>query len=232
MEWHDLLFMHWKVDADHLRAKMPDALTLDTFGGNAWIGIVPFRMSGVSLRWLPDFPWVSKFPELNVRTYVIGPDGQPGVWFYSLDATSSLAVNGARWLYHLNYMHADINFGRERGCDCGSWIRYKSHRTHRGQPAAELNVEYRPIGLAYQASEGTLLDWLTSRYSLFSADGDEQLYRGDIAHKPWSLRDAQAIVHQNTMTDGIGVSLPDDNPLLHFSAHTKVIAGAIRRVDG
>ncbi|WP_087149632.1 YqjF family protein [Mariniblastus fucicola] len=230
MVWHDLLFMHWKVDGDELREHLPSSLELDTWHGQAWIGIVPFRMSGVSLRWLPDVPWFSKFPELNVRTYVIGPDGQPGVWFYSLDATNPVAVRGARWLYNLQYMDAEIQFERERVCDCGCWIRYQSQRTHRGEPAADLSVEYRPIGPAYEAGCGTLLDWLTSRYSLFSADRQGRLYRGDIAHDAWKLRDAQAIIQCNSMTDGINVSLPADDPLLHFSARTKVIAGPIRRV--
>lgn len=230
MVWHDLLFIHWKVDADQLRKHLPDSLRLDTFNGDTWIGVVPFRMSGVSLRWLPDLPWVSKFPELNVRTYVIGPNGQPGVWFYSLDASNALAVKGARLLYHLNYMHAKIGFERERQCDCGSWIRYNSQRTHRGEPSAELNVEYRPIGPEYQAAHGTLLDWLTSRYTLFSADSRGNIFRGDIAHDPWSIRDAQAIIHCNTMTEGIEVELPDEQPLLHFSGLTKVVAGPIRKL--
>lgn len=230
MTWHDLLFMHWKVDGDELQQHLPPRLDLDRFNGDAWIGIVPFRMSGVAPRWLPDLPWVSKFPELNVRTYVIGPDGQPGVWFYSLDADNPLAVTGARWLYHLNYMHADISFLREGGSDCGSWIHYNSQRNHRGEASARLDVEYRPIGPAYQSAKGSLLHWLTSRYTLFSADRQQRIYRGDIVHEPWELRDAQAIVQHNSMTDGIGVTLPDSEPLLHFSYHTKVSAGAIRRV--
>lgn len=230
MVWHELLFMHWKVDPDQLRQHLPAGLELDTYNGKAWIGIVPFRMSGVSLRWLPDVPWLSRFPELNVRTYVIGPSGQRGVWFYSLDATNPIAVRGARWLYHLKYMDAKIQFKSEKGCNCGSWIRYHSRRTHRNEAPAELNVEYRPIGQSYQAERGTLLEWLTSRYSLFSSDASGKLFRGDIAHDPWELRDAQAIVHSNTMTDGIGVALPDDKPLLHFSCTTKVLAGPIRAV--
>lgn len=230
MVWHDLLFMHWKVDGDQLRQHLPDGLQLDTYNGKAWIGIVPFRMSGVSLRWLPDMPWLSKFPELNVRTYVIGPDGRKGVWFYSLDATNPVAVRGARWLYNLKYMDAKIKFKRDKGCNCGSWIKYDSQRTHKNESRAELNVEYRPIGASYCSERGTLLDWLTSRYSLFSADQSGRLYRGDIEHEPWELRDAQAIVHANTMTDGIGVELPDAKPLLHFSCHTKVLAGAIKPV--
>ncbi len=230
MVWHDLLFMHWKVDAVQLRQHLPPNLELDSYNGCAWVGIVPFRMSGVSLRWMPDVPWLSRFPELNVRTYVIGPEGRRGVWFYSLDATNPLAVRGARWLYNLQYMDAKIRSETEKGCNCGSWIHYDSKRTHRNEPPAELNVEYRPIGPVYEAAKGTLLDWLTSRYSLFSANKKGQLYRGDIAHEPWSLRDAQAIVNQNTMTAGIGVDLPEEAPLIHFSKCTKVVAGAIRRV--
>ena len=230
MVWHELLFMHWKADPDQLRQHIPAGLELDMYNGKAWIGIVPFRMSGVSLRWLPDIPWMSKFPELNVRTYVIGPDGQSGVWFYSLDATNLIAVRGARWLYNLNYMDARIRFQRDKGCNCGSWIRYESRRTHANEAPAELNVEYRPIGESLTADQGTLLDWLTRRYSLFSRDRKGQLYRGDIAHEPWKLREAQAIVRQNTMTSGIGVDLPDDKPLLHYAHCTRVLAGAIRPV--
>lgn len=231
MVWHDLLFMHWKVDADQLRKTLPAALELDTFNGQAWIGIVPFRMSGVSLKWMPDLPWLSKFPELNVRTYVIGPDGRKGVWFHSLDASNPVAVRGARWLYSLNYVDAKIQFAKDKGCDCGSWIRYDSTRTHRDEPAARLKVEYRPIGSEYLAVEGALDHWLTSRYSLFCANAKGHLFRGDIEHEPWHLKDAQAIIHENTMTDGIGVDLPDVAPRLHFACQTKVVAGRIRRVS-
>lgn len=231
MVWHDLLFMHWQVDADQLRQTLPSSLTLDTYQGKAWIGVVPFRMSGVSLRWMPDLPWLSRFPELNVRTYVIGPDGRRGVWFHSLDATNPVAVRGARWLYSLNYVDANIKFAKEKGCDCGSWIRYDSNRTHRGEAEARLKVEYRPIGSDYLAKEGSLDRWLTSRYSLFSANSKGHLFRGDIEHPEWHLRDAQAIIHENTMTNGLGIELPDEAPLLHFACKTKVKAGRIRRVD-
>lgn len=230
MDWHDLLFMHWRVDEDQLRRHLPDSLTLDTFEGQAWVGVVPFRMSGVSLSWLPDLPWLSKFPELNVRTYVVGPDGRRGVWFYSLDATNPVAVRGARWLYCLKYMDAKITCVEDGRPAEDAWIRYDSVRTHRNEPAATLKVDYRPVGPAFRAQPGTLVDWLTSRYSLFSASANGQVFRGDIAHDPWQLRDAEAVTHENTMTDGIGVKLPATEPLLHFSRITKVSASAIRKV--
>jgi len=230
MGWHDLLFMHWPVDSDQLRRHLPNSLTLDTFEGQAWIGIVPFRMTGVSPTGLPALPWLSKFPELNVRTYVIGPDGRRGVWFYSLDATNPIAVRGARWLYYLNYVDAEITCQEDDAACKEPWIRYRSRRTHRNQPAATLNVDYRPVGEAFEAEPGTLVDWLTSRYSLFSASKNGKLFRGDIAHEPWQLFDAAAVTHENTMTDGIGVDLPSTEPLLHFSRSIHVRASAIRRV--
>src|SRR5262249_36943564 len=105
MSWHDLLFLHWPVPVDSLRPHIPAALAIDTFEGSAWLGVVPFRMSGVRPRYMPKAPWVSAFPELNVRTYVsIG--GKPGVWFFSLDAANPIAVWLARATFHLPYMHA------------------------------------------------------------------------------------------------------------------------------
>ena len=105
--WHDLLFMHWRVPAESLRQHLPTALSLDTFDDSAWIGIVPFRMSDVRPRFLPALPWLSAFPELNVRTYVT-LDGRPGVWFFSLDAGNPLAVWIARAWFKLPYFTADI----------------------------------------------------------------------------------------------------------------------------
>ncbi len=232
MVWHDLLFMHWQVDAAQLRAHLPTGLRLDTFDGQAWIGIVPFRMSGVSLRWLPDLPWLSRFPELNVRTYVVGPDGRKGVWFFSLDATNPIAVRGARWLFHLAYVDAKIKFRKDRGCDCGSWVMYDSHRTDSKYPKASLKVEYRGLGTVREAQRGTLEHFLTSRYSLYSSNEKTgHLYRGDVMHDPWELQDAQAIVHENSMTHWLGIDIPDTPPLLHFACNTSVTAGAIRKVE-
>ena len=230
MVWHDLLFMHWKVDVAALRKMIPERLGIDTFDGEAWIGIVPFRMTGVSLRLVPDFPWLSRFPELNVRTYVIGPDGKRGVWFFSLDATNPIAVRGARWLYHLKYVDAKISLHKGSGSDCGQWIKYKSTRTHRGEFPAKLKVEYRPIGESFEAQSGSLDHWLTARYALYTASPAGQIFQGDIEHDPWTLRNAQAILHENSMTGGLGIELPDEPPILHFAQTTKVVAWPLRKI--
>ena len=112
MRWHDLLFAHWPIPAERLRALVPPQLELDTFAGSAWLGIVPFRMSRVRLRGLPPLPGAAAFPELNVRTYVRHRGERPGVWFFSLDADQPLAVEGARRLFHLNYQWAEMSSTR------------------------------------------------------------------------------------------------------------------------
>ncbi len=218
MNWHDLLFMHWPVDEEQIQTQLPEGLKVDLFEGQAWIGIVPFWMSGVGVRWTPNLPYLSRFPELNVRTYVT-IDNKPGVWFFSLDATNPIAVRGARFLFHLPYMDAKISVKRE-----AEWIHYSSDRTHRGEPSAKLGCEYRPLGRPFEAKPGTLEHWLTSRYCMYMADSKSRFYRGEIDHDPWQLRDAQAIVHYNTMTDWLGIDLPETPPICHFASVTKVLA--------
>src|SRR4051812_9795623 len=138
--WHDLLFAHWPVDIAQLRAKVPGAFPIDTFDRQAWIGIVPFHMSNVAPRGVPAIPWISAFPELNVRTYVT-LDGRPGVYFFSLDAANPLAVQTARLLAHLPYYRASMTVEPGDG-----WIDYRSRRIASYAPPAELIGRYKPLG--------------------------------------------------------------------------------------
>src|SRR5215217_5680279 len=161
--WHNLLFAHWPVDADLLRSRMPPGLLLDLFDGQAWIGVVPFRMTNVAPRFVPAIPFVSEFAELNVRTYVT-VSGKPGVYFFSLDAESSMAVAAARSLLHLPYFTAEMDVRCE-----GPRVDYTSRRTGDGA-AAELVVRYEPTGPAYHAQPGTLDYFLTERYCLYNVD--------------------------------------------------------------
>lgn len=218
MEWDDLLFMHWTVDAALLRPHIPAGLELDTFAGEAWLGVVPFRMSGVRPRFLPGLPGLSAFPELNVRTYV-KRGGYPGVWFFSLDAANPVAVRGARRFFHLPYFDARMKVLRE-----GSEILYTSHRIHQGAPPAGYQARYSPAGPAYRAAEGSLDDWLTARYCLYAADDEGNLLRCAIHHRPWRLQPATAIITLNTMPSPLGLDLSARSPLLHFAQHTEVVA--------
>jgi uncharacterized protein YqjF (DUF2071 family) len=218
MRWHDLLFMHWPVPAAALREHIPPALALDTFDGAAWLGVVPFRMTGVRPRYVPPLPRVSAFAELNVRTYVVA-EGKPGVWFFSLDAADPIAVRVARRAFHLPYYDARMVCLPEAG-----GIRYASLRTHRGAPPAEFRARYRPVGPAYHSTPGTLDHWLTERYCLYAADRRGQVRRGDIHHARWPLQPAEAEAEINTMTAQIGLRLPDLPPLLHFARRLDVVA--------
>jgi uncharacterized protein YqjF (DUF2071 family) len=222
MAWDDLLFMHWPVEADALRARLPAGLELDTFDGAAWLAVVPFRMSGTRPRFIPRLPGLSDFPELNVRTYV-RRGGLPGVWFFSLDAGNPFAVRGARRFFHLPYFDAEMRVGRA-GPEADAEIAYASRRTHAGAPAAEFRARYAPAGPAYKAAPGTLDDWLTARYCLYAADGEGHLLRCDIHHRPWRLQPARADVEANTMAAPLGLDLTGRPPLLHFAARTEVVA--------
>lgn len=224
MSWHDLLFAHWRVPAATLRPLVPPSLAIDEFDGSAWIGVVPFRMTGVRLRGTPALPGPGAFVELNVRTYVT--DGaRPGVWFFSLDAASRLAVRAARTWFHLPYFDAEMT------CDAdGDDVVHRSRRTHRGAPAAEFAARYGPSGPTFRAAPGSLEHFLTERYCLYAAKRDGTLLRGDIHHAPWPLEPAHATFVTNGMTAASGVALPDAAPHLAFARRLDVVAWAPERV--
>jgi uncharacterized protein YqjF (DUF2071 family) len=222
--WHDLLFAHWRIRLDALRPLVPRELEIDTFDGSAWIGIVPFRMSGVRVRALPPIPTASAFPELNVRTYV-RHGGKSGVFFFSLDATSRLAVIGAR-LYHMPYFHARMSCTTR-----GDQLTYSSARIRPPTPPAELKAQYRPIGPVELSERGSLDHWLTERYCLFTFDSRGRLLRGDIHHRPWPLQRAEAHIAQCTMASAAGIRLPASDPHLLFARKLVVLLWPFRHVD-
>jgi len=203
--WHDLLFAHWRCAATDLRRIIPAALDIDTFDGAAWIGVVPFYMSGVRFRGVPPIPTAHAFQEINVRTYVT-LDGRPGVWFFSLDAESWLAVIGARLGIRLPYFRASMQMTRRDGA-----IDYTTERwSIAGAPAA-FAATYRGVGPASHAAPGSLDHFLTERYSLYASDG-KRIWRGDIIHPPWSLQSGEARIHQNSMIAAAGVRAPGHEP--------------------
>jgi uncharacterized protein YqjF (DUF2071 family) len=222
--WNDLLFAHWPIPLETMRALVPPSLPVDTFDGSAWIGIVPFRMSGVRPRGVPPIPGISAFPELNVRTYVTLED-KPGVYFFSLDAANPLAVVAARWLFHLPYFTAQMQ------CEWrGGWVEYNSERTHPQAAPACLRMRYRPTGDALDVAPGSLADFLTARFCLYAVDQREQVTRLEIDHARWPLQPSEAEFDINTMTQQIDLRLPDVSPLLHFSRHIEMVGWLPERV--
>lgn len=221
--WGKLLFMHWPIDAAVLRPLIPPQLSIDTFDDRAWIGVVPFTMWGIRASFLPPIPGTSAFHELNVRTYVHFK-GIPGVWFFSLDAASKLAVWGARTFYHLPYFNAEMSLRQQ-----ANTIEYHSQRKDdRGGPAA-LNAAWTIGEPLAQARPGSLEFFLTERYCLYSHHR-EQLYRSRIFHQPWPLRSATLDSYQSTMVEAIGIEDPQVGPLLQYAESIAVNIWPLRSV--
>jgi uncharacterized protein len=213
--WDDLLFAHWPVPVDALRQIVPSALALDTYEGQAWLGVVPFGISDFRPRWFPPVPGLSYFPELNVRTYVTVED-KPGIFFFSLDVNNPLAVVGARAWFHLPYFLARMALRSE-----GDGVHYTSHRTHPNAQPADFAASYHPTGNLRTPQLG-LEHWLTERYCLYAVDSRRHVYRGEIHHVPWPLQSAEARIVVNTMAPR-AIHLPDTAPLLHFSRRQQVL---------
>ncbi|MDX6377283.1 MAG: uncharacterized protein QOE98_1586 [Gaiellaceae bacterium] len=224
MSWHDLCFLHWRVDPEAIAPRLPEGLELETYDGSAWVGVVPFRMTDVSPRGVPRIRRLGDFAELNVRTNV-SAGGKPGVWFFSLDATSPLAVRIARGLFCLPYLDARIETRRD-----GDAVRYTSVRTHLGAGPAELTVRYRPTGPSTQSPPGSLEHFLTERYCLYAANRRGQLLRQEIDHAPWPLQPATAEIERCTMTRPLGIDLGTEPPLAHFAERLDVVSWLPRRV--
>ena len=218
--WNDLLFAHWPADPIAVRARVPRALTVDLFQGRAWVGIVPFRMTNVAPRYVPPLPWLSAFPELNVRTYVTAGD-KAGVYFFSLDAASSLAVAAARLLFYLPYFAADMAVVPREDA-----VGYASHRRGGG---ADFIASYRPIGPVFEPAPGTLEYFLTERYCLHTLDPEGRVCTVDIHHPPWPLQEAEAEITTNTLAAAAGLTLPGIQPLLHFSKRQDMVGWPLRR---
>lgn len=227
MSWCDLALLHWPVSPEALRRLIPAPLIADTFEGNAWIGVVPFRMANVRMRLAPPIPTSSEFPELNVRTYVHA-GGVPGIWFISLDAASRLAVRGARVACNLPYFDAEMTIVRFR-----EEVQYRSRRVHRRAPSAEFKGSYRPTGPVAPAVPGTLEHFLVERYCLFTIGRGQEVFQLDVHHRPWPLQAGEAEIETNTMGEAVGIALPAQPPLVHYAHRLDVLAWlpAQKRMD-
>ena len=209
--WNDLLFAHWPVPAAQIAPLLPEGITVDTFDGCAWIGIVPFWMDQIRLHGLPAIPGAHRFPELNLRTYVREPHTNlGGVYFFSLDAGNPLAVAYARVFYRLPYYWAKMRIDH---CDNREFC-YTSERRFTKTPA-RFRARYRSLGEA--SDKQGLEQFLTDRYALYAAHPSGALFKGNIHHLPWPLERAEAEFEINELPAAHGIVLPDTQPLLHYS---------------
>lgn len=214
--WRDLLFAHWPVPAEELAPLVPSGLQIDTFDQTGWVGVVPFWMDRIRLRGLPRLPGASRFPELNLRTYVRERNtNRAGVYFFCLEASNPLAVALARSVFHLPYHWARMSI-RPRG---EREFTYQSERILSAKPV-RFRAHYRGLGQRPQigpSAPGSIEHFLTERYCLFTTDQYGELVQAEIRHEPWPLEAAEAEIEMNDLPAAYGIQLPETAPLLHYS---------------
>lgn len=232
--WSELLFIHWRVSPHEIAPLLPKRLRVDTFDGSAWVGLVPFHMSGVRPWWFPPVPGISSFHETNVRTYVHLDGRAPGVWFFSLDASSSLAVRIARWRWQLNYFRADMRLRV-----AAPKVHYWSERLWPGRvgPGTRIEAEIGDaIGAlnkefpAGQAVPGTLEHFLVERYVLYAQGRRGKLYRGRVHHRPYPLREARLLEMEETLLQAAGIRPRGDVEHVLFSDGVQVEIFGLKEV--
>ncbi len=206
-KWRALLFLHWTYEPDVIQATLPAGLTVDTFEGRAYIGVVPFFMRDIRPRWVPPVPGISNFLETNVRTYVRDGAGRPGVWFYSLDANRRLAVWIARLTFRLPYHYAKM---RASGRDLGAGIDYELQRQGGERPSSRFS--YRAAGQPQEAEPGSFLFFLVERYLLFAATGPSRLAAGQVHHTPYPIVPATAAAWDSRLITAAGLPDPGRPP--------------------
>lgn len=227
--WNDLLFAHWPLAPAELAPHLPAALEPDTHDGAAWLGVIPFWMDRVRVRAVGgrtvSIPGTRRFSELNLRTYVRSrATGKRGVYFFSLDASSPLAVLGARILFHLPYFPATMT----RRPRPNGEVEYASRRwLPRGRPA-EVCVRYRPVGKLQRSQPGELAAFLTEQYALFTLSPSGRLLVGEIHHRHWPLQPAEAEFTRNDLPADFGFTLPQVPPVLHFARELEVYLWSLR----
>lgn len=215
--WYNLLFAHWEVPVAQLRPLIPTPLELDVYAGGSWVSITPFLLT-MRPRGLSAAGRLWTFPEMNFRTYVTYQN-KPGIYFFSLDAGSLLAVTGARIFYRLPYFHAQMRISRENGA-----FHYESRRLVN---PVEFSAEYQPVSDTFHAASGTLSHWLAERYCLYVVAGS-RVYRAEIHHRPWPLQNAEATIARNTLSHQVGLSLRSHPDLLQYAEREEVLIWPLR----
>lgn len=235
-KWRRLSFIHWAFPPESIQPLLPKGVQIDTFGGLAYVGLVPFTMSGVRPRGLPAVPWLSNFHETNVRTYVLAGN-QPGVWFFSLEAANPIAVALARRFFGLPYHNARMKLEsglvpEPDGRAPGGTVQYRSTRLgpHARGHRAACRVTCRvDTGPTHHAAPGSLEHFLIERYLLFT-NLRGQLYSGQVNHSPYPIQNTEVLECEENLLMHAGVSGAVGGPIAHFSAGVDVEIFRLKRV--
>lgn len=229
-DWHHLLFLHWEIPVPELQAIIPSGLTLDTFEGKGYVGLIPFTMTGVRPTLAPPLPWISSFHEVNVRTYVHHKGADPGVWFFSLDASSPIAVAAARAAYRLRYFNAAMEMTVSK--KSLPEIEFHSRREDPSGPMpANAHLRYAPRdGVVRRASPGTLEHFLLERYFLYASDDGRQLYRSRVHHESYPAQQVDVTELEETLIWAAGIRRSEAAPIAHYASGVNVKVYPIERI--
>jgi uncharacterized protein len=219
--WNDLLFAHWPVPASELEVLLPDWLEADTFQGSAWLGAVPFWLDRIKFRGIPAIPGLRNFPDLNLRTYVRDRfTGTPGIYFFSVDSNSMLAVAVAHLAYRLPYCLAEMRLEQRSEREFAFYSRRRFSRQQ-----VIFKAQYRGLGPSRRLIEvgsGTLEHFFTERTCLFSTNRAGEPIRANLHQVSWPLEEAQAEIERNDLAKAVGIDLPEMDPILHYSRRLAV----------
>ncbi len=219
--WNDMLFAHWPVPAQTLAEKLPDELQVDTFQGSAWLGVAPFWMDRMKIRGVPPIPGARSFPALSLRTYVRDQrTGVPGMYFFSLDVSSLLAVGVGKVFYHMPFHWAQMRLEQKSDRE----FSFYGRRLLSSWPVA-FRARYKGLGPTHKLAEnrsGTLENFLMERSCLFARNRAGQTIRASLHHVPWPLEEAEAEIEQNDLAASIGICLPNEKPVLYYSRRLAV----------
>lgn len=218
--WRSLTFLHWPFEPGDVRRLLPREISLDTFNGSAWVGLTPFLLASLRPPLVPALPWISRFPETNVRTYVRGPDGEPGIWFFTLEADRLLAVAGARMFYGLPYRWAKMSVRQD-----ARRVHYESTRHWPFRPAhTNISVE---VGEPVQSTEFDR--FLTARFRLYTR-AMRRIVAAQIEHPPWILREARLLRFDQNLLDACKLPVASWPPHVLHSERTDVRIGRPRLI--
>jgi uncharacterized protein len=207
-EWRDVVFLHWPYPRAAVARQVPRGLSIHTYKGQAWVALTSFQVAACSLGPAPPLSAWS-FPETNLRTYVVGPDGQDGIWFLDIDAGSLPVAVGARLGVGAPYHWADMSVRRS-----GPSVRYECRR--RGPVDAGHDIEIRVGDPVADADRAGLVDWLTGRWRSWTALAGVAVC-SPVAHEPWPLRHAEVVTLEQDVFSPAGLAPPEGDPLAHYA---------------
>ena len=219
--WNDLLFAHWPIAGSVMDALLPDWLEADSYQGSAWLGAVPFWLDRIKIRGVPSIPGLRNFPDLNLRTYVRDRlTGTPGIYCFSVDSSNLLAVAVAHLAYHLPYKLAEMHLEQRSEREFAFYSRRRFTRPH-----VIFKARYRGLGPTHKTAEippGSLEYFFSERNCVFSTNRAGQPIQANLHHVPWPLEEAEAEIERNDLGTAVGIALPNQEPVLHYSRRLAV----------